>query len=464
MLGKRGRLVVWLAAAGLLVAGCGVQKTAAPKATTTTTSPRPTTTTTAKAAAAKTAAHASAPVHSSTSPASPAAPAWSLVVEPNDGMQPIYSLMSSARHTLDMTMYELSDPETVSILDADAARGVRVRVLLDEDYSGASVNAGDYAALAAHGVQVKWANAGTIFHQKSITVDGATSAIMTLNLTSDDYATTRDFAVITTDASDVSAIENVFASDWSSSGPPGPSSAGAGLVWSPGSTGALVSLIDSAQHSLLVENEEMDDPTIESALESAAGRGVNVDVVMTYSSDWTTAWTQLVGAGVHVRTYASDASLYIHAKAIIADGSTAFVGSENFSEASLDYNRELGLITTVAALVSGMSATVQADYAGGTPFSASPPPAPSTPAATAPASSGASCQATAAPANDGYSGDYDVSVTSNQPDTKATASDATDTWSDDTNSSGSVVIVLYHGSPGESVTVTVGGATCTTTT
>lgn len=72
------------------------------------------------------------------------------------------------------------------------------------------------------------------------------------------------------------------------------------------------------------------------------------------------------------------------------------------------------------------------------------------------------CTATASPANDGYSGDYDVNITSNQPDQDATATDANDTWSDDTSSTGSVTITLWYTSPGETITVTVGAATCHT--
>jgi hypothetical protein len=72
------------------------------------------------------------------------------------------------------------------------------------------------------------------------------------------------------------------------------------------------------------------------------------------------------------------------------------------------------------------------------------------------------CTATASPANDGYSGDYDVNITSNQPDQDATATDANDTWSDDTSSTGSVTITLYYTSPGETITVTVGAAKCST--
>jgi hypothetical protein len=73
------------------------------------------------------------------------------------------------------------------------------------------------------------------------------------------------------------------------------------------------------------------------------------------------------------------------------------------------------------------------------------------------------CKASASPANDGWAGDYDVHVTSDQPDRDATASDANDTWSHYTNSTGAVTIRLWHTSPGESIKVTVGGATCWTT-
>jgi cardiolipin synthase A/B len=75
-----------------------------------------------------------------------------------------------------------------------------------------------------------------------------------------------------------------------------------------------------------------------------------------------------------VRTYAdSDDVLYIHAKAVVADAGNAgeqlFVGSENFSAASLRKNRELGLRTTNRAVISAISAVLGGDYAGATAYS-----------------------------------------------------------------------------------------------
>jgi phosphatidylserine/phosphatidylglycerophosphate/cardiolipin synthase-like enzyme len=118
-----------------------------------------------------------------------------------------------------------------------------------------------------------------------------------------------------------------------------------------------------------VENEEMDAPAITSALAAAAGRGVSVTVTMTDDSEWSSGFSDLEAAGVHVRTYSADAALYVHAKAIVADENRAFVGSENFSDASLDYNRELGIITSDAAIISVLENTLLTDAARAAPWS-----------------------------------------------------------------------------------------------
>jgi hypothetical protein len=76
---------------------------------------------------------------------------------------------------------------------------------------------------------------------------------------------------------------------------------------------------------------------------------------------------------------------------------------------------------------------------------------------------GAWCRASASNANDGYPQDENVYITSNQPDTRATASSPGDTWSDDTNGAGSVTILLYSTPAGSSISVTVGAASCSTT-
>jgi cardiolipin synthase len=305
-------------------------------------------------------------------PVSAGSGALRVLAEPQAGLSTIYALINGAKSSIELTMYTLRDTTAEGDLAAAAKRGVKVRVILDRHLEK-KFNTASYGYLSRHGVHVTWAPAGMTYHQKTLTVDDKTSAIMTLNLNSADYATTRDFAVIDTSKADVSAVVATFNADFAHKKKITPPD-GADLVWSPtNSQAAILAVIDSARHTLSVENEEMGDPVITSALEADAKRGVDVKITMTAQSDWDSAFRALVKAGAHVRTYKDSTKvIYIHAKAVVADaGSSAgqmYVGSENFSVASLRRNRELGIRTTNKPVMSAVAAVLAADYAGATPF------------------------------------------------------------------------------------------------
>jgi phosphatidylserine/phosphatidylglycerophosphate/cardiolipin synthase-like enzyme len=303
---------------------------------------------------------------------SPAATSPVLVTEPDQGLAPIYNFIRSAKQTLDMTMYELRDSQAEELLAEAAAAGVKVRVILDQKRQK-SANQSAYTYLSQNHVQVHWANpAYAATHQKTITVDGVRSAIMTLNLTSPYYSTSRDFAVIDNDPADVAAIERTFNADFANQALTPPN--GDDLVWSPtNSETSLLNLIDSARYSLLIENEEMSEPHVLKALVRAAVRGVVVRITMTNTgNEYAREFQELVAAGARVSTYASAASLYIHAKVVVADYGTpearVFAGSENFSTASLKENRELGLVTSDPTILASLEGTLQADFVGAVPW------------------------------------------------------------------------------------------------
>ena len=382
-----------------------------------------------------------------------------VLTEPRAGIGPIRRLISRAHRSVDLTMYELRDRRAEADLARDAARGIRVRVILDQHLEK-SRNRAAYRYLAARGVHVVWGPAGTTYHQKTLTVDNTTSVIMTLNLVTADYPGTRDFAVIDRKRADVAAIVTTFNADYGGRAINPPH--GADLVWSPTNAEAsILSVINGATRTLAVENEEMGDPAVTSALARAARRGVKVHLTMTADSEWDPAFRELARAGVHVRLYRDESGvLYIHAKAIVADagrsGQRVLVGSENFSVASLGYNRELGIVTRDRTVVAAISKTLARDYAGAAPYSRSAAPRPAR-AQT----SGAKCTATARvyrAADD----ENNVYVHSNQPHRRATATAGGYSRSYQTNGSGYALIYLNGPPPGARITVTVGGATCTT--
>jgi phosphatidylserine/phosphatidylglycerophosphate/cardiolipin synthase-like enzyme len=302
--------------------------------------------------------------------AAPAAPAQSgaLITEPQAGFSPVYHLIKQARHSIDLTMYEFSDTKAEHDLAAAANRGVTVKVVLDQREKSHNSAAFDY--LKSHGVKVVWSSPRFEYtHQKTLLADGSTAVIMTANLTSEYYSSTRDFLVLDTKAADVAAIAQVFNADFAHrSVQPGD---GKDLVWSPTDSQAkLLALIGGATKSLRIYSEEMGDTTIEDALIKAAKRGVTVKVCgENESGEYDSDFSRLAAAGVHISYYSSSHGFYIHGKVIEADYGTGhakvFIGSENFSSTSLNRNRELGLITANQKVLSAMAKTFAHDYGHG---------------------------------------------------------------------------------------------------
>jgi phosphatidylserine/phosphatidylglycerophosphate/cardiolipin synthase-like enzyme len=309
-------------------------------------------------------------------PAEPTKPTLTLIVEPQAGYQPIYDFISGARVSLDMTMYQLSDAKAQDALKAAAKRGLKVRVLLDSDTAGggsSTMNKAAYSDLATNGVEVRWAWSGTLWHQKSISRDGAAAAIMTCNLNAPDYPVVRDFAVITDNPATVAGMGATFDKDWqATSSPPtsGVAPSGSDLVWSPGAQTPLVDLIDSARSGATIwaEDEQLNSQPIQQALVSAAKRGVRVNFLMTYSSDWASGLAALSQGGVHVKVYQPNAPIYIHAKALTVNDDTAYEGSANFTTAMTDQNRNVGIITKDPGVVGGIRSTIASDFAGAAPL------------------------------------------------------------------------------------------------
>ncbi|HWD52027.1 MAG TPA: phospholipase D-like domain-containing protein [Acidimicrobiales bacterium] len=355
-------LAVSAAVAGLLAIGL----TACPATPTTTATTAPIATTATTAPIATTSTPSATATSAPATPKPTAGPTSALIIEPDQGMDPIYAAMGSPARNLDLSMYELVDTRAESILATDAGRGVTVRVILDHGRE-ASQNQPAYTYLATHGVQVRWAPSSfRAFHIKMLCIDNSGCLVMTLNLTSRYYANTRDFAVTDSNPVDVSSMEATFTADFD--GSPTAPSAGTDLIWSPGSSAGLTSLIGSATSELLVYNEEMSDPATVASLAAAARRGVVVKVVMTDQTSWSAEFSALTAAGVQLRVFHGESPIYIHAKMIVADRRQAFVGSENFSRASLDDNRELGLAVTDPAIVGPAVTTFIADFAAAQPW------------------------------------------------------------------------------------------------
>jgi len=297
----------------------------------------------------------------------------SLFVEPDAGEAPILSAIRGATSSVWVEVYLLSDRNVVRALEDAASRGVDVRVLLEpHPYGGGDVAAQTTVReLQAAGVQARPSNPAFQYtHAKLLLVDGATAYILTANLSraglgGNSTTANRDYGLIDRDSADVAAVKAIFQADWDRT----PATlTDAHLVVSPiNARPTLAALLDGAHTALWVEDEEMADSSSEQELIAAAQRGVDVRLMLpapSSSSSPSPDVARLAAGRVHVRYLRAP---YMHAKLVLADGTLAFTGSENFSATSLDANRELGLLLADPAALATLTHVYTQDWSLATP-------------------------------------------------------------------------------------------------
>lgn len=282
-------------------------------------------------------------------------------VEPTAGEQVFLNAINNAHTSVWLEMYLLTDTNVIQALE-NAAGHLNVRVMLEPHPYGGGSPASTEAALKAAGAQVEDSSPSfALTHEKGLIIDGTTAYITTSNFTySALNGKNREYGIIDTNTLDVQGTIAIFNADWSRTSV---QVTDANLVVSPiNSRTDFLSFINGAQKTLIIEAEEMQDTQVEQAIASAAQRGVNVQVILptASSSDPNAAGIATIkAAGAQVK---EDSQLYMHAKMMVADGTQAYVGSENISTYSLDKNRELGLLLTDSTIIGTLQQTFQQDW------------------------------------------------------------------------------------------------------
>jgi phosphatidylserine/phosphatidylglycerophosphate/cardiolipin synthase-like enzyme len=273
-----------------------------------------------------------------------------LYVEPYAGAAPIIRVIDSARHSIDLGVYYLSSGKMLDALRAAHARGVVVRIILDQRpyHMKPSMISREWQKVKATGASVQWAPTRfemnrsahhyAFYHAKYLCTQ-STCEIGSANFDWSAFHRNREYLDVTSNPQIVRAARTVFSADWSHRQ--------AGnmphqiLVLSPGSEAGLAAVIRQPG-PVYIESEECGNDR--QILRVIADKGGQAWMILPSSISGAdkrnAAW--LVQHGVHVRLLPKK-PVYLHAKAI-SGGQYGFVGSVNFSSSSLNENREMGVI------------------------------------------------------------------------------------------------------------------------
>jgi phosphatidylserine/phosphatidylglycerophosphate/cardiolipin synthase-like enzyme len=289
-----------------------------------------------------------------------------LFIEPAAGPAPIVRFIETARHPVDIEVYYLSSRPILAAISADRHRGIAVRVIIDREPYRMShrLVATEASRIRACGAILRYAPArfegGARFDHAKYAVSGGKVLIGTANWDYSVFHRNREYIYTSRDPALAQSLQRVFAADWSGERAGGiVRGLSRRLVLSPGAEPKLAAIIDQPG-PVSIEAEELGDDRGLLAAIVRKGSAARVILPDHLSRTDQANVMRLRRAGVRVRLLPVR-PLYLHAKMIVGQ-SYGFIGSENVSRASLDHNREVGVVMTAPANLASLRASFAQDW------------------------------------------------------------------------------------------------------
>jgi len=271
-----------------------------------------------------------------------------LMIQPEAGLTPVIHAIQRARKTVDVAVFRQDREEIEKALAAAVQRGVKVRVLVAHtNKRGEDLLRKLEQRLLDAGVTV--ARTGDDFvryHGKFMVADDVLH-LFGFNFTKIDTLRSRSFGISTRDKNAVKEALALFEADCTRQ------------VYVPKRTHLVVSpenareqlttFVKGAKQQLLIYDVNVADPAFVKLLKQKAAAGVEVRVIGKFKG----------GDAVSVRPLRT---MRLHVRAIVRDGSRAFVGSQSLRRLELTQRREVGLLITNRSVAKKIRDTFENDW------------------------------------------------------------------------------------------------------
>ena len=271
------------------------------------------------------------------------------IVQPEAGLSPVVAAVRRARTSVDISIFRMDRKELEEALGAAVTRGVRVRALIAHTNTGGEggLRKLEQRLLAAGVMVTRTSDELVRYHGKYMVVDDALY-IFGFNFTKLDITKSRSFAIATRDGRTVKEAVKLFEAD-SSRQPYVP--ARSNLVVSPDTAReALGKFIGGARKELAIYDVKIQDSEMLRILKDRARAGVRIRVIGTMKGS-------IDDVAVHKLS-----GMRLHVRAIIRDGTRAFVGSQSLRKVELDKRREVGVLINNPAVTRRLMQVFDADW------------------------------------------------------------------------------------------------------
>jgi phosphatidylserine/phosphatidylglycerophosphate/cardiolipin synthase-like enzyme len=274
-----------------------------------------------------------------------------LIVEPDAGIVPILMAIKRARKTVDVLVFRLDRAEVSDALAAAVRRGVVVRALIAHTNSGGerSLRRLEMRLLEA-GVSVsRTADDLVRYHGKLMIVDQRVLHVYGFNFTWLDTRRSRSFGIVTRNRKLVAEALKLFEAD--SARQPYLPGCDRFVVSPENARERLTAFVAGARRQLLIYDPKITDPAFLRLLADRVRAGVEVRII------------GKLGRGKTILTAEKCPGQRLHVRAMVRDGSRAFVGSQSLRSLELERRREVGLVIDDPSVTRGLQRMFEQDWA-----------------------------------------------------------------------------------------------------
>jgi phosphatidylserine/phosphatidylglycerophosphate/cardiolipin synthase-like enzyme len=277
-----------------------------------------------------------------------------LMVQPDDGIEPLLAAFRSAKTSILILIFRYDRSEIERALVEAVQRGVTVQALIAFTNRGEEKNLRKLEMrLLERGITVtRTADDLVRYHGKMFLIDRKELFLLAFNYTHMDITLSRSFGARITTPAIVAEAVKLFESD--SHRTPFTSTVHELVVSPTNARRELTAFIKGAKKQLLLYEMKISDPEFVNLLREKMAAGVDVRIVGRASPRAT---------ALPLRTM----SMRLHARAILRDGKSAFLGSQSLRKLELEARREIGVIFTDGPAVKKMISIFEADWQNAQP-------------------------------------------------------------------------------------------------
>ena len=277
-----------------------------------------------------------------------------LFVQPEAGLDPILAAIRKAKKCIQILIFRLDRTEIEKALVEALERGVAVQVLVANTNRGGDkiLRRFEMRSLERGITVTRTADDLVRYHGKMLIIDEKELLLLAFNFTHLDISLSRSFAIGTTNKGLVAEAVRLFECD---SKRTAYTAENKDFVVSPANAREqLTAFIRGAKKQLLMYEMKISDSDFVKLLNEKISQGVDVRVIGSTSNKGGT----LPSRKLPTR---------LHARAIIRDGRSVFLGSQSLRKLELEARREIGIIVHDAKIAKQMVGIFDKDWSGATP-------------------------------------------------------------------------------------------------